>query len=419
MIAPALSAADGELTLAEVRARFDWARRRGHPAWLWPETEVGAWVAALRSIERVTAGILAGRTGARLDGDATAIGIAGYTSGMGPLLGYWIEQGVVDASTQAAEVLIRHLRHNRARMAWLTAVASEVVERLTAAGVGVMVTKGIHTSHAYFPEPGTRPLSDIDLRISPEEVGEAERVLTGAGYRPVLVQRNPYKCDWAPAASPTVPRSLSLTHERDPFTLDVHASLNRNFFGVSVVRLEALLARSPANIWSPCRAAQVPRQPLLLLLLAAHASEGLHGLSLIRLVELTWVIRRDVERGALDWAEAADAAEEVGALRFAYPALALCERLAPGSVPPEILARFGARATPAMRRILDRVAPATAQRLDRLSIEERFMWAGTPVERARRLAYALWPAPAGRSVGELGRIYARRAWRLAQGRVGR
>jgi hypothetical protein len=355
----------------------------------------------------------------RLEGDATAIGIAGYTSGMGPLLGYWIEQGVVDASTQAAEVLIRHLRHNRARMAWLTAVASEVVERLTGAGVGVMVTKGVHTAHAYFPEPGTRPLSDIDLRISPEEVCEAERVLTGAGYRPVLVQRNPYKCDWAQAASPTVPRSLSLTHERDPFTLDVHASLNRNFFGVSVVRLEALLARSPANIWSPCRAAQVPRQPLLLLLLAAHASEGLHGLSLIRLVELTWVIRRDVERGALDWAEAADAAEEVGALRFAYPALALCERLAPGSVPPEILARFGARATPAMRRILDRVTPATAQRLDRLSIEERFMWAGTPVERARRLAYALWPAPAGNSVGELGRIYARRAWRLAQGRVGR
>jgi hypothetical protein len=216
-----------------------------------------------------------------------------------------------------------------------------------------------------------------------------------------------------------VPRSLSLTHEDDPFTLDLHASLNRNFFGVGVARLDRLLAEGSGNGWSPAGVAAVPGQPLLLLLLATHASEGLHGLSLIRLVELAWVIRRDLERGALDWAVAADAAEEVGALRFAYPALALCERLAPGSVPPAALARFAAKATPAMLRILGGVTPGTAQRLDRLSVEERFMWAGTPVERARRLAYALWPAPAGRSVGELGRIYARRAWRLAQGRVGR
>src|SRR5690606_25812828 len=127
------------------------------------------------------------------------------------------------------------------------------------------------------------------------------------------IQRNPYKCDWSPAGAARLPRSLSLTHEHDPVTLDIHASLDRNFFGVGVVRLDRLLARSPEERWGPCAAARVPGQPLLTLLLAAHASEGLHGLSLIRLVELAWVIRRDVERGALDWREAAEAAEQVGA----------------------------------------------------------------------------------------------------------
>ena len=282
-----------------------------------------------------------------------------------------------------------------------------------------MVLKGMHTAHTFFPDPGVRPLSDVDLLVSPAETAASEEVLREAGYRPVLVQRNPYKCDWAPMGAERGPRSLSFTHADDPFTLDVHSSLDRNFFGVATVRLDRLLSASRCDRWGPAPAARVPGQPLLLLLLATHASEGLHGLSLIRLVELARVIRQDAERGALDWDEVTDAAAGVGALRFAYPALHLCEQLVPGSVPAAALGRFAAAATRSMRRVLAGLTPGTAQRLDRLSLEERFMWAGSIRERSRRLAYALWPAPAGGSLTELARIYGRRAWRLANGRVER
>ncbi len=406
-----------ELSADEVRARFDWARRRGHPAWLWPELTVEAWRAALLSIEEATRAVLAGSGAAVLRGEPEAIGIAAYTSGMGPLLGHWVETGEVEAGEGAAAWLRLHLSHNRRRMRRLAGVAAEAVERLGAVGVTPLVLKGMHTAHAYFPDPATRPLSDIDLLVSPSRIEAAEGALRGWGFRPVLAQRAPYKCDWAPPGAARGPRSLSLTHAEDPFTLDTHASLDRDFFGVSTVRLDRLLAHDAGGAWGPAPGARVLGQPLLLLLLATHASEGLHGLSLIRLVELALVVRRDAESGTLDWREVVEAAEEVGALRFAYPALHLCGMLAPGSVPGEAMARFAARATPRMRRVLARLTPGTAQRLDRLSLEERFMWAGTAAERARRLVYALWPAPAGRSLAGLGRIYAGRAWRVARGRV--
>jgi hypothetical protein len=408
-----------ELSAEEVRARFDWARRRGHPAWLWPEVTVEAWRAALLSVEAATRAVLAGSGAAVLRGEPEAIGIAAYTSGMGPLLGHWVETGEVEAGERAAAWLRLHLSHNRRRMRRLAGVAAEAVERLGAAGVTPRVIKGMHTAHAFFPDPATRPLSDVDLLVPPSQIEAAEGALRGWGFRPVLVQRGPYKCDWAPAGAARGPRSLSLTHAEDPFTLDTHASLDRNFFGVATVRLDRLLPHDTGGTWGHTPGARVLGQPLLVLLLATHASEGLHGLSLIRLVELALVIRRDVGSGALDWRELADAAEEVGAPRFAYPALRLCEMLAPGSVPAEAMARFAARATPQMQRVLARLTPGTAQRLDRLSLGERFMWAGTAAERARRLAYALWPAPAGGTLAGLGGIYAGRAWRVARGRVSR
>ena len=143
---------DPEISAEEVRRRFAWARRQGHPAWLWPETPIPAWRAALRQIEAATASVLAGRT-ARLEGDPQALGLAGYTSGTGPLLGCWLEQGRLVAEAPAAAELQRQLAHNRIRSSRLAGIASEVVARMADDGVEVLVLKGAHTGPAYFPEP--------------------------------------------------------------------------------------------------------------------------------------------------------------------------------------------------------------------------------------------------------------------------
>jgi hypothetical protein len=409
-----------DLDPGEVRARFERARRDGRPAWLWPDVEPEAWRGALRAIESATRAVLSGATSpVPLRAARPALEVAAYTSGMGPLLGLWIEEGRLEADPATGALLRLHLHHNRRRMERLTRETALVAERLAEAGVVPVVLKGMHTAHHHFPEPGARPLSDADLLVPAGGMETAERVLLEAGYRPGAPQRRPYKRDWRPAGAASGPRSLSLTHADDPWSLDVHGSLARNFFGVAAVRLDAALPGSGTGPWSVTPAARVLGQPLLALQLATHTSEGLHALSLVRLVELALVLRGDAAAGALRWEALLDAADATGALRFAFPALELCERLLPGTVPGPMLERFASAATPAMRRVVAGLTPATAQRLDRLSLEERMMWAGSARERVRRAAHALWPAPAGRSLAELGRIYRRRAWGVLRGRVGR
>ncbi|HET9984850.1 MAG TPA: nucleotidyltransferase family protein [Longimicrobiales bacterium] len=412
-----------DLTPGEIEARFREARRSGRAAWLWPEVSPAAWRAALADVERATSHVLAGEAGPallppRAEAALPALGVAAYTSGMGPLLGHWLEAGRLAADPPAAALLRLHLRHARVRAERVGAALGRVVGVLAAVGADPIVLKGGHTAWTYFPEPAARPLADVDVAVRPARLAAAERALRDAGYRPGPAQRRPYRREWRPPDAPTRLRTLWLSHADDPYGVDLHASLDRNFFGVRAVRFDRVvaaagLAPGPAG---PAAGARVLAQPALAALLAVHAGEGLHQLSLVRLVELVLVLRRDAAAGALSWEALLAVLAEAGGLRFAYPALELAERLAPGTVPPAARERLGADATPAMRRVVARLTPATAQRLDGLSLEERFMWAGTPGERLRRGAHAVWPASAGLSIPRLAGIYGRRAWWLLRRR---
>jgi hypothetical protein len=161
--------------------------------------------------------------------------------------------------------------------------------------------------------------------------------------------------------------------------------------------------------------ATVLREPLLAAHLAVHASHGLHGLTLIRLVELALVLRADM-RTAADWDELAQLLRLLDAERFAFPAFALVDQLVPGLIPPALLGRMRQKAPPRLCAVIGGLRPATAQRIDGLALDERFMWAATPVEHLRRLGNMLVPTGTG-PVRRLGRIYAERAFRIARGRV--
>ena len=155
-------------------------------------------------------------------------------------------------------------------------------------------------------------------------------------------------------------------------------------------------------------------QPLLLLHLAAHAGAGWQNLTLLRQVELILVVREDLAAGRLSWDAFLDLGARTGALGYAYPALTLADRLAPGTVPPSVLGACAAAAPAAVRGALARLTPASAQRIDRSSLSEHFMWASGWRGRLRQLAADLIPAEGWPSI--LG-IYEERAWRLIRGRV--
>ena len=410
------------LASIELKERLRWARSQGHPLYIWPEVPPAKWQKALLNIEHVTSSILRGDTSADLpagdDAFLRALTVAAFTSGMGPLLGWWIERGLLRADPSARELLRLHLAHGRARAETMHQALRAALAVLDAAGIGVTVLKGGHTAFVYFPEPGVRPMSDLDLLVSGPDVARAESALTTAGYGLVPGTRlaRPYRTDWRPPGAADSVVSVALHHSDNAYALDLHAALEVSFFGVRTIRFDGMFAeaRQPAPWAGPL--ASTLAQPAVLAYHAAHASRGLYNLTLIRMVELAFMIRRDAPVG-LDWSELGEGLRRARAERFVYPAFALVERLVPGTVEPSFQAALHNAATPAQRAVLASLSAATAQRTDRIALKEQFMWAATPAEFARRAAYMLLPLADSGSLRKLLRIYAERVYRLARGRV--
>ena len=410
-----------------VQEHLKWAREQGHPFYLWPDMPVGEWKASLREIERVTTQILVGGSRPVLvlppTADARKMGVAAFTAGMGALLGYWIEVGKLAAPPAVSDLFSLHLRHGRERARLLSNELHKAVELLAAVGIDPIVIKGAHTAHVYFSDPGTRPASDLDLVIARGEVEEARRALRDAGYVESNRQGRPHKSDWAPPGASTTVRSLEVTHRDDPLTLDLHTTLDRNFFGVGTVSFGPLgdLSTRRHVLGTPGGGRggmgfRILTQPVLAASLAAHASEGLLNLSMIRLVELVLVLRRDGARGELVWADLCSGLERADALRFTYPAFEMAERLVPGTLEPGFISRLAEAAPVRMRRVMAGLQPFSARPFGDVALEERFMWGRGPAEHLRRVLHMLWPASAG-SPRTLGRLYANRLWRVFRGRV--
>ena len=396
----------------EVRRRFREARRRGRPAWLWPEVPQDQWNEALRAIASAAGAILAGEARVRLrDENPDAVGLAGYTSGLGPLLGWWRARGQLDVSDSVGPVLDLHLSHSRLRSRRIEAKATEAVAGLSRNGVDVLVLKGAHTAASYFPEPATRPASDIDLLVRRGDRDRADALLRALGYE--QASDGHFESSWRLPSVAQVPRSLWFVHADDPWSIDLHISLNGQAGGgAPAIDLEAALPFAQSDPSPIARRARVLAQPLLLHQLAIHAGSALQNLTMLRLVELRLVIEQDVASRRLKWDEFLAIGRALGSLGHVWPALKLCCDLVPGTVPDQVLRKCEAQAPTGVRRIIGSLQPATAQRVDRTSIAEHFMWAEGVSAHLRRLASYLVP---GRSIAELRKVYERRMWQLLRG----
>lgn len=361
---------------------------------LWPEVSVAAFRACQGEIARVASAVLAepvAPVSLRLPpgADARALGVAAMAAGMGPLLGYWVEVGQVRAEHALAELLALHLEHGRRRAVRMRAELERVLVPLGERGVEVVVLKGLDTAYRYFPDPGTRPTADIDLLVGPGDRAQAERVLEELGFA-----REGYgpreRGHWLPPV-PGAVRSLELAQADDPWHVDLHWSLDRVVapgIVASVGRVEPALC--DPHVIIPATARVLP-PGVLLAHLAAHASSHFHVISLIRLVELVLVVRREF-RGSPDrWGEFTALLEDRGAQRFCYPALHLVEKLAPGTVDPVILESLRAAAPRRLRERVQGRTPGSAQELHPLPSGKALVWVATPKDAASVLLGALWP----------------------------
>lgn len=388
-----------------------WADRNGKYLWYWPDIAPAAWRRQLEELEQVVRDMLIrGTATLRRTADVRTLSLAAFTSGVGPLLGYWIEQGAVEADADSAALLALHLDQNRQRMDALAAEARRVVAALQSAGVGVTVLKGMDLAFSCYPDPGTRPVSDIDLMV---EAGVAQAraaaVLAQSGF--VMRSRNFKETTWVPPDAGEV-RSLLLVHAADPYTIDLHDTLSQHRPRGNTPTLDHHFRdfRAPGYLHHPDAATLT--QPVLLLYLASHIGIILRvNTSLVRLVDIVLVIRRDSAANRLDWDAFIDLGRRTKLLGLSVAGLTLAERLVPGTIPASVLAAAEKEAPHAVRRLLRDLAPADAQQLDHMSVREHYIWArgvtgvvnqlwadllppdvssGTFLARYRRLARRAW-----------------------------
>lgn len=368
---------------------------------LWPAVTASAFRAAQAELARVVSAVLAGEPGPiplRLppEADASALGIAASATGIGPLLGFWCSMGRIAADPPVGDLLATHLAHGRRRAARLRLELERVLVPLAERGIEPFVLKGSHTGYRYFPEPGTRPATDIDLLVTPAQERPAQDVLRGLGF--VEGSRaEAWRSPWTPP-NPGTMRSLAFAHADNPWSLDLHVSLDRRFFpGLTT----GLGTPEPAagEVWHEfARPVRVLPQPLLLAYLAVHASGHFYSITLMRLVELVLVMRRDFASRQESWRAFSDLVQRARAGRLAFPALHLAERLAPGSVDPLVLEQVAAAAPPRLRRLVHNSAPASAQRLHPYPRGERYVWVSSLRELVGALTEVAWPREGDRPI---------------------
>lgn len=275
------------------------------------------------------------------------------------------------------------VRERLERMAAATELRLELLRRrlvesldaLEAAGVEPVILKGGALAHTLYPDPGERPMTDLDVLVAPERTGDALRALTDAGW-----ERSE---DQYPEAR--YRRHYHLPPLRDRrgsgATLEIHAGLllpGHPFdLDPGALRRRAVTARVDG------RAMRVPAPVDHLAYLCLHFAWG-HALD-----TAAWRTFRDLEvlTGApgFGWETFVERVREVRAEPFAWWTLRLAGSLVGQTSPPAV--------RDALRPALPRFA---LRRLERHLASELFLTEeGCPSVRVSRGLWLLATRPSG------------------------
>jgi len=92
----------------------------------------------------------------------------------------------------ACDRLAALYHHNVRRNEMLLSELHELLAMMQEADIPIMLMKELHLLQTIYPEPGLRPLGDLDLLVQREDFERARFLLQEAGYKPEL-RHNPFK----------------------------------------------------------------------------------------------------------------------------------------------------------------------------------------------------------------------------------
>ncbi|MFQ5485206.1 MAG: nucleotidyltransferase family protein, partial [Desulfobacterales bacterium] len=136
--------------------------------------------------------------------------------GMGPLLYHHIcaiDLKIPDAIRRILRILyLRHQQKNRI----LIKVLRNVIDLLENEGINALVLKGAALCNTLYPEPGLRPMRDVDIMVSIKNAQRAQKVMIANGF---AASREPIPSDHFHLPE------LHQTIDNVPVCLELHRSL--------------------------------------------------------------------------------------------------------------------------------------------------------------------------------------------------
>lgn len=290
--------------------------------------------------------------GARANANLDALAVRAIVLGLAPQLHHRLAEWHITLPPRAAAKLAVTYQAQAQRSAAIFTQLAEVLKACTENNLRPIALKGVHLAGLVYAAPALRPMNDIDLLFTSEELPRAEQLLQELGYGGkhksaevgpgVVKHTSTYQ---RPAESAATPNPyLSTEGER---MIEPHSSLEESWFGLKVdispgVReraMEVTLAGQPTRVLS--------NEDLVLHLcvhLCFHLIAG--APAMVQLLDLKMVTQLQV-----NWAAVASRARATRATPFVLAALTLAHKLLDAPFPAEISA-LAHTVPPGLRRYI-------------------------------------------------------------------
>lgn len=150
--------------------------------------------------------------------------------GLGPLLYTHLQAAHVSLPVSVKrELQGLYLRHRHANQV-KAQVLAEILTACQAAGIDSLVLKGAALAHLVYPEPGLRPMRDVDILVSKSQVRQAQSILAELGFEAPL----------PPPGQPLLSKHLVATRRVEGLSISVEVHHNLYAKGTPATELERL-----------------------------------------------------------------------------------------------------------------------------------------------------------------------------------
>jgi hypothetical protein len=155
------------------------------------------------------------------------------THGLTPLLYTHLQAADIPIPNSIKEQLqtrtMQHSHANRVRAKTL----AEVLDAFQSAGIDTLVLKGAALAHLVYPQPGLRPMRDVDVLVSRSQARQAQALLAELGFN-------------APPPGDALPAKHLPNAQREAEGLPVSIELHHNLYanGTPTTEMEALRLRA-------------------------------------------------------------------------------------------------------------------------------------------------------------------------------